>query len=51
MKRLFNKTFFKFTVGFILIIAIALLAIMITGGFEFNESVDTLTENQQLIVK
>jgi len=38
MKRLFNKTFFKFAGGFVGIVAVAMLSIFILGAYQMENN-------------
>jgi len=45
MKKLFNKTFFKFTAGFVSIVAVAVFSVFILGAYQASNIVGT--ENVQ----
>lgn len=36
MKRLFNKTFFKFAGGFVGVVAVAMIGIFVLGSYEMG---------------
>ncbi len=47
MKRLFNKSFFKFTAGFVGIIAVAMLSVLVISAYEMNSQSNASVENEQ----
>ncbi len=51
MKRLFNKSFFKFTAGFAGIIAMAMLSVLVISAYEVNGKSSTSIENEQAVAE
>jgi len=45
MKRLFNKTFFKFAAGFIGIVVVAMFGILVLGTYELETQTHVDGEN------
>ncbi len=47
MKRLFNKTFFKFVGGFVGVVAVALLGVFVLGAYEMGT--EPVVDSEKLI--
>ena len=51
MKRLFNKSFFKFTAGFAGIIAVAMLSVLVISAYDMKNKNNISAEVEQTSVE